>query len=124
HQKSAMLGMPTADGKEPLQFGGTVNLRTKDGLASERQRLPQRLDLAMQHPFVEETTGIDGLVDGTGRELAFGGQMKQILTHLFIGKLVGRLTIELGQLIDLLDVSFLSPLSAAAQDQFLDELLA
>ena len=51
-------------------------------------------------------------------------QMQQVRAHLFVGQLVRWLAKESGQLIDLLNVSFLRPLGATAQDQFLDELLA
>lgn len=50
--------------------------------------------------------------------------MQQILAHLSFGESVGGLTEVPGQLPHLLDVSFLGPLGAAAQDQFLNELLA
>jgi hypothetical protein len=56
--------------------------------------------------------------------LAFARQMEQILAHLLVGELIRRLAEMFGQLIDLLDVCFLSPRGATAQDQFLNELLA
>ena len=124
HQKGAVLGMRRAEREEPFQFRRAVNLRAENRLAGERQRLAQRFDLAMQHPFVEKAKSVDRLVDGAGGELTFARQMQQVLAHLIIGELVGRLAEMSGQLIDLLDVSFLGPRGAAAQDQFLDELLA
>ena len=64
------------------------------------------------------------MIDGTGRELAFLRQMQEILAHLLVAELIRGLAKELRQLIDLLHVGFLRPLRAAAQDEFLKELLA
>lgn len=119
-----MFGMRAADGEEPLQFGNAVNLRAEDGLAGEGQRLAQRRDVAVEHPLVEKAKGIDRLVDGAGGQVAFLSQMQQVRAHLLMGELVRRLAEIFGQLIDLLEVSFLRALRTAAQDQFLDELLA
>ena len=42
--------------------------------------------------------------------LALAGQMKQIPPHLFLRKFIGTEPVEFGQLINLMDVSFLGPL--------------
>ena len=78
----------------------------------------------MEHALVKETKGVDGLIDGAGGQVPFRRQMQQVRAHLFIGELSGRMVKELGQLIDLLHVSLLRPLSATAQHQFFEELLA
>jgi hypothetical protein len=74
--------------------------------------------------LIEKAERVDRLIDRAPGELPLVGQIKQILAHLFIGELIRREPIELGQMINVMDVGFLRSLGQTPQNQFLDELLA
>lgn len=48
----------------------------------------QAVDFAVEHPLVKKAERTDGLVEGTGRQLAFAGQMQQIGADLLVRELI------------------------------------